>query len=396
MAISKKKLVRYTRISDVDPQSLYLEEDARLHLVDEFKAMGTRRILIVCDNSTRRLKPFEELLECFDDEGFRVFIYCQTGNMLIDRDIEGGVKIYHEYNCDTIVVIGGTSEIDCAKLIAACVNNPVKSLSQLVGTNRLVNDIPPICSIMTENCASSTTASAEFFDSESKQWKTVLSGYLIPHMVVIDTDFSDRVTREVTISSALTALCIAIEAYISPQSKEFKEYRASAPIACSIIYKNLEKYCNNATDAFLRKQIAVGGFYAGLSARKTGIGYAHIIMHVLINHYGIVHGTGFPKLLALVLQAQLDNEETCEALAEIAKISHFCSQNLENKRAAESLIDNLNRITKKCVGEDNPFSIVDKTKIEKVVEDIEKETKFYDLKRDIDTRTLYSIISALS
>lgn len=393
---SKKKLVRYTRISDVDPQSLYLEEDARLHLIDELKAMGTRRILIVCDNSTRRLTPFDELFDCFDAEEFKVFIYCQTGNMLFDRDIEGGVKIYREYNCDTIVVIGGTAEIDCAKLIAACVNNPVKSVNQLVGTNRLVNDIPPICSIMTENCASSTTASAEFFDNETKQWRTVLSGYLIPHMVVIDTDFSDRVARETIISSALTALCVAIEAYITPQSDKFTEYRASAPIACSIIFKNLEKYCNNSSDAFLRKQIAVGGFYAGLSARKTGIGYAHIIMHVLINHYGIVHGTGFTKILALVLQAQLGNERTCEALAEIAKISHFCSQNLDNRSAAESLIDNLTRITKKCVGDDNPFNMVDKTKIEAVVADIERETKFYDLKKDIDTKTLYSIISALS
>lgn len=394
--MASKKSVKYARISDVDPQSLYLEDDARLHLVDELKSMGTRRILIVCDNSTRRLKPFEEILDCFDEAGFRVFIYCQTGNMLIDRDIEGGCKIYHEYNCDTIVVIGGTSEIDCAKLIAACVNNPVKSLDQLVGTNRLINDIPPICSIMTENCASSTTASAEYYDYDSKEWKTVLSGYLIPHMVVIDTDFSARVTREVNISSALTALCIAIEAYISPQSVSFTEYRASAPIACSIIFKNLEKYCNNPTDAFLRKQIAVGGFYAGLSARKTGIGYAHIIMHVLINHYGIVHGTGFTKILALVLQAQLGNAKTCEALAEIAKLSHFCSQNLDSRAAAESLIDNLNRITKKCVGDENPLAMVDKTTIESVVEDIEKESKFYDLNRDIDTKTLYGILLALS
>lgn len=392
---SKKKLVRYTRISDVDPQSLYLEDDARLHLVDELKEMGTRRILVVCDNSARRLNPFDELLSCFEDAGLRVFIYCQNGDILVDRDIEGGVKIYREYNCDTIVVIGGTVEIDCAKLIAACVNNPAKTLDQFIGTNNLVNDIPPICSIMTENCASSTTATAEFFDSESGQWKTVLSGYLIPHMVVIDTDFSERVMRETTISSALTALCIAIEAYISPLAEQFAEYRASSLIATSIIFKNLEKYCNNTTDAFLRKQIAVGGFYAGLSSRKTGIGYAHVIMHVLINHYGIVHGTGFTKILNLVLQAHLTNDRICAALAEIAKTSHFCSQNLDNRPAAESLIDNLNRLSLKCLGSEVELPI-EKADVETIVADIEKEIKVYELNDDIDTKALYSIILALS
>ena len=96
------------------------------------------------------------------------------------------------------------------------------------------------------------------------------------------------------------------------------------------------------------------------------------------------------------MQAQLGNEKTCEALAEIAKLSHFCSQNLDSRAAAESLIDNLNRITKKCAGDENPLAMVDKTTIESVVEDIEKESKFYDLNRDIDTKTLYSILLALS
>lgn len=392
---SKNKKVSYTRITDVDPQSLYLEDDARLHLVEELKSLKTRRILVVCDNSARRLRPFDELLECFAEGGFRVFIYCQTGNILVDRDIEGGIKIYKEYNCDTIVVIGGTSEIDCAKLIAASVSNPGKTLDMLAGTNQLSYDIPAICSIMTENCASSTTASAEYLDTETNQWKTVLSGYLIPHMVVIDTDFSDRVAKEITINSALTSLCIAIEAYISPLAEQFTEYRVSALIACSIIFKNLEKYYNNSNDEFLRKQIAVGGFYAGLSARKTGIGYAHIIMHVLINHYGIAHGTGFTRILALVLQAQLGDEGICSALAEIAKTSHFCSQNLDDRSAAESLISNFTRICNKCASDENPLNI-DKANIEAIVANVEREKRFYEIERDIDTRTLYSIISSLS
>ena len=329
------------------------------------------------------------------DAGFRVFAYNQNGDILTDKHVEEGLGIYKEYNCDTVIAIGGTSEIDCGKLVAACVTNPVKSLSQLVGVNKLSNDIPALCVIMTENCASSTTASAEFLDSSNNKWRTVLSTYLVPHMVVIDTELSERISHEDAVSSAFTSLCLTIEAYISPVAKLFPEYRASAVNSSLIIFKNLEKFCNNTTDNFLRKQIAVAGFYAGLSTRKTGIGYAHIIMHTILGRYGVAHGTGITRILLCVLQEQLGNKEICEALAELARASHFCSQGLSSERAAESFIDNLNRLYLK-VASDLEIPHIDNKDIDMLIGEIEREARMFVLNKDIDTKALSRILAALT
>lgn len=390
-----KRFVKYAKHSNVDSQSLYIDEDARLRLVDELKERGSRRILVVCDNSIRRLHPFDELIDVLNSEGFRTFVYCQPGNILMDRDIEGGLKIYGEYNCDTVIAIGGTSEIDCGKLIAACVTNPVKSLSQFVGIDKINNEIPLLCTILTENCASSSTASAEFFDNTAGKWMTVISGCLVPHVVIIDTDFSERVALDNAVSSALSSLCITIEAYTSPVAGDFPEYRASAVIASMILFKNIEKFWNNTTDTFLRKQIAVGGFYAGLSTRKTGIGYAHIIMHTILSRYNVVHGTGLTRILLLVLQEQMADPKICEGLAKLAKAAHFCSMNLANDRAAESLINNLKRLYTKVSGEKEE-PLVHAEDIDSLVSEVERESKTYVLSKQIDSKALYRIFEALS
>ena len=393
--VGKKRFTKYANQSNVDSQSLFVDDDSRLLLVDELKNRGSRRILVICDNMIRRLHPFDELMDRLNSEGFRTFIFCQTEDILLDRDIEGGLKVYGEYNCDTIVTIGGTCEIDCGKLIAALSANPVKSITQIVGIDKLPNDIPLLCTIMTENCASSTTASAEFFDNTTGKWRTVISGNLVPHIVVVDTDFSERVPFEDTVSSALTALCVTIEAYISPVARYYPEYRASAVNSSMILFKNLEKFCNNTTDTFLRKQIAIGGFYSGLSTRKTGIGYAHIIMHTILTKYNMVHGKGLTRILILVLKEQKGNPEICYDLAELAKASHFCSSSLSNDLAAESFISNLERLYGKVSNEDEE-PLVNEEDIDSLVSEVEKEARTYVLDKTIDNKALRRIITALT
>ncbi len=393
--VGKKRFTKYANQSNVDSQSLFVDDDARLHLVDELKVRGSRRILIICNNTIRKLRPFNELIDKLNNEGFRTFVFCQTEMILMDRDIEGGLKVYGEYNCDTIVTIGGTCEIDCGKLIAALSANPVKVISQIVGVDKLPNDIPLLCTIMTENCASSTTASAEFFDNVAMKWRTVISGNLVPHIVVVDTDFSERVSFENTVSSALTALCVTIEAYISPVAKFYPEYRASAINSSMILFKNLEKFSNNSTDTFLRKQIAVGGFYSGLSTRKTGIGYAHIIMHTLVSKYNMVHGKCLPRILILVLKELQGNPEICDGLADLAKASHFCSSSLASDVAAESFIYNLERLYGK-VSDEGDEPVAKAEDIDYLVNEVAKEARTYVLDKTIDDKALRKIITALT
>ncbi len=390
--MTKKSFVRYVGQSDAEPQSLYIDSGAALDIVPELREKGARRLLVICDNQTRRLNAFTELMDCLKTEGFRVFVYSLVGQLLQDNDILAGLKIFLEYNCDTAIAIGGTSEIDCGKLVCACAANSNRTLSQLTGINKIKNSVPTVCCILSSNCASASTPSAEYYSNETKLWKTVFSNYLIPHMVVIDPEFSDRVAVETIVLSTLSALCMTIEAYINPSAGQYPEYKASSLIASTGILCNLDKLCNNPTDAYLRKQIAVAGFYAGLSARKTGIGYAHIIMHCLMNRYGTLHGVGLDRILPVVLTSVIDRR--ADALAELARTGHFCSTGLSSVRAAESYIGTITRAYQK-LGNYYEFPVVKPEDVDSIVSETEQQAAIFGIRGAIDTKTLYGIVQSL-
>lgn len=391
--MSKRSFIRYARKIDIDPQSIYFDSSIITNVVPELRARGTRRILIVCDPVTRKYKIFEDMLTAFLEQGFRVFAYKRTDGQLTTKDIVGGLKIYNDYNCDTIVSVGGTAEIDCAKLIAVLAANPEKSLSTATGTDKFKNDIKTLCCIVSDNSASASTASAEYYSEETHKWETVLSPFLVPHVVVFDSEFSSRVPLETAVSSSLTALCLAIEAYTSPVADYFPEYRANAVVAITKIFGTIDKMYKKPTDSYIRKQISAGGFYAGLSSRKTGIGYAHIIMHCFVDKYNVPHGTGYCRILQLILKASLDKEK--ESLAILAREAHFCTMSIDTTSAAQSFIESITRLYQRVGGFD-VIPHINEEDIDSIVAETEKEAVRFGLNKTIDTNTLRQIIAILA
>lgn len=391
--MAKRSFVRYATKTNVDPQKVYIENKAVDSIIEELTERGSRRLLVVCDNAVRKLRPFEKMVDKLLSEHYRVFIYCQTGNILVAGDIEGAAKICHEYNCDTIIAVGGMSEIDCAKLVGAMVNNPDSTLQQMSGVNKIKNDIPTVICICTENSVAATTSSAEFYIPDKHQWVDVYSPFLTPHIVVYDAEFSSRGALEISMISAVEALSIAIESYIHPLSLSFPEYRASSKIAITSAIKNLEKLASNPTDAIVRNQIGVMSFYAGLSSRKSGLGYAHMIEHALISKYGVAHGTGFATVLPLVLSAQMRDYQ--DDFAELARAAHFCSASLDTASAAQVFVDNIRRILEKLKLPKMACSIA-RDDVASIVNEVERMAKNYSFKNPLDSRMLTHTILMLS
>lgn len=391
--MSKRSFIRYVRKVDTDPQTVFFEDSVVTGIVPELKERGTRRILVICALNTRKFRYFEDMVDSFIEQGFRVFAYKRNDEVLSDKDIEGALKIYKEYNCDSIVSVGGTAEIDCAKLVAALAANRDKNLYSITGTDKLSSDIRVLCCIVTDNSPSGATASAEYYSNETSKWETVLSPYLVPHIVAFDPEFSSRIPIDIAVSTAMTSLCMAIEAYLSPIAQFFPEYRANAMIAIMKIFGTLDKLYKKPSDTYLRKQVAAGGFYSGLSTRKAGYGYAHIIMHCLQSRYSVPHGTGMCRILTLILKATLERNR--DDLAMLSRDSHFCTMSIDAASAAQSFIESITRLYQRVECAD-VIPPIKESEIDGIVADVEKEALVFGLRKTLDSDTLRSIINILS
>ncbi|MBQ1894784.1 MAG: iron-containing alcohol dehydrogenase [Clostridiales bacterium] len=337
------RYIKYARKNETEPQSIYLESGSAYKVVDELKRLGTRRILLICDKYVRRYKNFEDLTAAYAEAGFRLFYYYRNGHTVSDLDIREGLRVYNEFNCDTIVTAGGAEDINCGKLVAASAINPVKHPTEFEGVDKLKRDISVLCCIVTDNSEACSSSIAEFRDTASGRWITCVSSFLVPQIAVIDTDFSIRTEPAICESTALQSLASAIEAYLSPMAGVTPQYKADALNSCINIFDNVEKMSNNPSDTYLRRICSVGGMYAGLAMRKTGLGEAHILMHCLASKYRTDHAAGLNRIFPRFLRAQIATHPTGD-YASLAKELHMCTLNLDDRDAAQVLADRVDRL----------------------------------------------------
>ena len=369
--------VEYAAHTDFKAQCVLSGSGSVFSLVAELERLHTRRVLFICSKNVKKYKVFEELNEMLIQKGLRIFSFEKEPGLLKQVDIDKALGVFREYNCDTVVTVGGTSDIDCGKMVIAMANTPsAKKLTDIVGDGQVRNGKYNLCCIAMDAGASCATPFAEFVSENGGKWLMVRSSMIIPEVVVIDTELSMRTEHEAAVDSALTAFCEAIESYISPLAYDEAMYRADAAVACGIIYDSLNNMKKNPEDSYLRYKTAVGGYYAGLSVRKTGIGYTHIAVHKLIERYGDVHGAAYLKLLRYLVEAQKD---LCnKALADLARYLSICTQNADDERAASNLIDRLDYICSRYEEYIRLPDLEDKEAVA-IADDVRREASVYDL-----------------
>lgn len=386
----KGSYIEYSSKAVFEPQQIFSGSGASRELPSDLKEKGTRRVLIICSKAVLRYKSYEDLTSGLTTEGIRFFVYEKEDLLLKQSEAEACAKMFKEYNCDTIIAIGGTSAIDCGKLTIALngSNNP-KNAVELAGDGKVKRGKGKLCCVVTDAGASAATPFAEFM-SENNKWLMVRSSLIVPDVVVIDTDFSMRTDHNKAIDSALTAFCEAIEAYISPVSSYNPLYRADAVNACVTIYSNISSVKAAQEDAYLRYKLTAGGLCAGLSLRMTGIGYSHLAVHSMLERYGDIHGAFYLRILRCLLEAE--SALLCKDLADLARHLNICTKNADDKSAAQTFIDALDLMWRKY-SENVIVPEISKSDALDIADEVKKAASLYDLYR-LDSKAFADMLLA--
>lgn len=366
--------MKYAREADYEPQSFYFASGSSYEIFDELRRLGAKRVLFVCNKTISKYKNYSDLSKMFEENHYRVFEFIRPDGILRSTDIIKGLGIYKEFNCDTIVSIGGTEEIDCAKLISAMYTNDLSNPTDLVGLDKLKKDISLVCCIVTDNSCAASATFAEFMDEGTGKWSSSLSAYLIPQMVVVDTDIAMRTDINVALDCALTAFGVAIESYLSPVAYSFPEYRANAVDACRTLNKYIDLMMEAPDDSYYRRRVAVAGLYSGLSSRFTGYGLSHLAAHSLISRFGSIRSCTYLYILTYLLSES--DEEGISRAAEFARQIGVVTKLADDKASTEALMDMINRYLGYYSIEDMALDIAEKD-ISSIVSEILKESAIF-------------------
>ncbi len=303
---------------------------------------GVVRPLVVCDKPALdrgALKPFFDKAE-------GILSYAVYDGVMPNptvKQVEEGLNIYLQNNCDAILAFGGGSAMDCAKGIGARVVRPKKSVNKMKGLLKVNRKLPPFFAVpTTAGTGSECTVAAVITDDETHDKYAINDFSLIPHYAILDPTLTATLPPFLTATTGMDALTHAVEAYIGRGNT--RKTKRQAEQAVKLVFDNLKEATLNGTNLNARINMQKAAYLAGLAFTRAYVGYVHALAHALGGTYGIAHGYANAVLLPRVLDAY--GTSVNKRLAKLARITGIADAHDKNAQAARKFInaiDTLNR-----------------------------------------------------
>ncbi len=203
-------------------------------------------------------------------------------------NVEAGLTVLKQHQCDFVVSLGGGSPHDCAKGIALCATNG-GHIRDYEGVDQSAKPQLPLVSInTTAGTASEMTRFCIITDEERHVKMAIVDRNVTPLLSVNDPELMVAMPKGLTAATGMDALTHAVEAYVSTASTPITD--ACAIKAMELISHNLRQAVNDGKDLTARENMAYAQFLAGMAFNNASLGFVHAMAHQLGGFYDLPHG----------------------------------------------------------------------------------------------------------
>ncbi|WP_309045090.1 iron-containing alcohol dehydrogenase [Marinobacter sediminicola] len=328
---SKAQLAALKLITKLIPSpipNMFLGAQSRLRLAEHMAHFDFKRVLLVTDDVLFKLGVISPIEEHLNELGVKTVVYRgvtpDPGFLVVEK----GLEVLRQNECDAVLAIGGGSSIDAAKVMALAASN--KKMPQgLVGILKARKPSLPLFAIpTTSGTGSEVTIGAVISDETTHIKHLVIDPKVVPLAAALDPEIMAGMPKSVTADTGIDALTHCLESWISDFSSPETELYSGAGV--KLVFKYLERACENGQDYEARDAMALAANYGGLALNKTGLGYVHAIAHQLGTQYGVPHGRANAIVLPHILEVNRHS-----AHARMAKLARLCG--LATDTEADSL-----------------------------------------------------------
>ena len=158
-----------------------------------------KSILIVTDKGIVNNGLTQSIEKTLKENKVKYVLYDKTQpNPTVDN-VEEAFKLYKDFNCDSIITVGGGSSMDCAKAVGAKAAYPKKSIGKMKGILRVLKKIPTLIAVpTTAGTGSETTLAAIVTDSKTHHKYALMSFPLIPKSALLDASLTYSLPMHLT------------------------------------------------------------------------------------------------------------------------------------------------------------------------------------------------------
>ncbi|TFH92668.1 MULTISPECIES: L-threonine dehydrogenase [Vibrio] len=302
---------------------------------DSIQSQGFKKGLIVTDKILSQIGMVKQVQDLLSERDVETVVFDGTQPNPTISNVNDGLALLTDNDCDFVISLGGGSPHDCAKGIALVASNGGK-IGDYEGVDQSAKPMLPLIAInTTAGTASEMTRFCIITDEERHIKMAIVDKHTTPLISVNDPELMLAKPASLTAATGMDALTHAVEAYVSIAATPITD--AVAIKAIELIQAHLRTAVENGDDIEAREQMAYAQFMAGMAFNNASLGYVHAMAHQLGGFYDLPHGVCNAILLPHV---QRYNAQVCpERLSDVAKAMGVDVEGMTAEQGANAAID---------------------------------------------------------
>ncbi|ELU4008286.1 L-threonine dehydrogenase [Vibrio vulnificus] len=309
---------------------------------DSIKAQGFTKGLIVTDKILNQIGVVKQVQDLLSERGVSAVVFDGTQPNPTISNVNAGLELLKQNDCDFVISLGGGSPHDCAKGIALVASNG-GAIADYEGVDKSAKPMLPLIAINTTAGTASEMTRFCIITDEARHIKmAIVDKHTTPLISVNDPELMLAKPSSLTAATGMDALTHAVEAYVSIAATPITD--AVAIKAIELIQAHLRTAVAHGEDIEAREQMAYAQFMAGMAFNNASLGYVHAMAHQLGGFYDLPHGVCNAILLPHV---QRYNAQVCpERLRDVAKAMGVNVEGMSAEQGADAAIEAIVQLAK--------------------------------------------------
>ena len=310
-------------------------------IADYIKPMGFKKALIVSDKVLVEIQLVKKLTDVLDKIEVEYVIFDGAQPNPTVSNVNDGLKMLTENNCDFVISFGGGSPHDCAKGIALVAANGGK-IEDYEGLNKSAKPQLPLIAVNTTSGTASQMTRFCIITDESRHVKMAIVDWHTTAVIAVDdADLMVAMPPSLTAATGMDALTHAVEAYVSTIATPVTD--CAAIKAVELIASYLRRAVADGKDMEAREMMTYAEYLAGVAFNNASLGYVHAMAHQLGGFYDLPHGVCNAILLPAV--EDYNAKVVPERFVAIAKAMGKNTDGLSDAEAAGAALDAIRELS---------------------------------------------------
>lgn len=313
-------------------------------LAEELPVRGLRKPLLVADPGIANTDKFRRTVSAMEQAGLRPISYDKITPNPKDYEVMEGVEVYKAQGCDCVVGIGGGSNLDCAKGIAAMVRHEgdVMDYGRSTPNRRFFTNgrEPLFCVPTSTGTGSELSPHAVITNTKRNNRKSdVMATEFYCDMFFLDPEFAVSQPRNIARDTAVDALSHTIDSYTNRKMLTLNSplHEALAMQSISLIAGNLRQVLANGGANLEQVMALQWGANFGGALLDLDASLIHGLSGVLQKHRpGMTHGVSCGIIMAACMEYNLQSAP--EKFAKIARQLGVNTDGMTEQAAAKASV----------------------------------------------------------